>query len=447
VTNTQTLKTDCTDCDTQDYLGPEEYICVGSEVYMHQYYEDYQCQDGACVLVFSDYIDTFVEDCWDKNGWYDVGDPYPCCDGNSACTCQDQEYRSYACSDGSCTYTVTNTQTLKTDCTDCDDGDSCTDDYCVDGVCYNDPIDCDHLDDWYEDGLPYNVCEGDGFCTYQDMVYLDYFCSDGECVPAETNWDTVRLGCESCDDGDPCTIDECVDGACVHTPYEFPCLDHFKGYNVTEMVTPGPLMEEVTLEDQFGVVTANVTPAQFFCNPVERWDVEGTKLLAPTFDYDHHLTLYGLEYEAGSQSWCVEVVEVDNQFGLGQQLAVDDPALLAVPSDKNFPGEHGPCIGLDHFLLYPVQGSPIDAEVWLVDINFDWPHVALVAEPVFFANPVNKTHDGLVTEIMNPDYHLVFYRIYGMMPGPYEVDFSNQFDDPSVSLWNTRLYWPCRPGR
>jgi hypothetical protein len=48
---------------------------------------------------------------------------------------------------------------------DCDDGDPCTIDTCVDGACIHTPMDCD--------------------------------------------------------DGDPCTIDTCVDGACVHTPIPY----------------------------------------------------------------------------------------------------------------------------------------------------------------------------------------------------------------------------------
>jgi hypothetical protein len=80
------------------------------------------------------------------------------------------------------------------------------------------PIDCDYLDGWVEDGDPYTECVGDQVCTYQGMVYLDYACVGGDCVPTETDWRTDLIGCESCDDGDPCTIDSCVDGACVHTP-------------------------------------------------------------------------------------------------------------------------------------------------------------------------------------------------------------------------------------
>ncbi len=77
-------------------------------------------------------------------------------------------------------------------------------------------IDCGDLDDWYEDGDPYTQCDGDLVCTYQDMVYLEYDCVAGGCLPTETDRRTDLIGCLPCDDGDPCTIDACVDGQCVH---------------------------------------------------------------------------------------------------------------------------------------------------------------------------------------------------------------------------------------
>ena len=69
----------------------------------------------------------------------------------------------------------------------CDDGDPCTVDTCVDGVCVHTPIVCD-------DGNP---------CTVDT-------CVDGVCVHTPI----------VCDDGDPCTVNECVDGECVHTPID-----------------------------------------------------------------------------------------------------------------------------------------------------------------------------------------------------------------------------------
>jgi hypothetical protein len=62
------------------------------------------------------------------------------------------------------------------------------------------------------------------------MVYLDYGCVGGQCVPTETDWRTDLISCQSCDDGDPCTIDTCENGTCVHTPED---LDQ-DGYTVCQ---------------------------------------------------------------------------------------------------------------------------------------------------------------------------------------------------------------------
>ncbi len=104
-------------------------------------------------------------------------------------------------------------------------------------------------------------------------------------------------------------------------------------------------------------------------------------------------------------------MEVYNQFGL-QELLVSDPVLLAVPTQKLEPGGHEPPVGLDHFLLYNViGGEPMDVYVDLHD-QFGYEEEVLVIEPLYFANPVQKTH-GTVTPIQEPEAHLVFYGIVG----------------------------------
>jgi hypothetical protein len=127
-------------------------------------------------------------------------------------------YLDYECVGGQCVPTETDWRTDLVGCQSCDDGDPCTIDTCENGQCVHTPIDCDYLDDWYEDGSSYTACNGTQVCTYQDMVYLDYECVGGQCVPTETDWRTDLVGCQSCDDGDPCTIDTCENGECVHIP-------------------------------------------------------------------------------------------------------------------------------------------------------------------------------------------------------------------------------------
>lgn len=202
-----------------------------------------------------------------------------------------------------------------------------------------------------------------------------------------------------------------------------PTLDNFKCY-LTEGVEF--LGEAVYLEDQWGGVEAMVGWDWFFCNPVEMWHDE---VLMPISHPDHHLTLYGLEYEGEPQTW---IVTVDNQFGI-QELTVYDPIKLGVPTQKVEPGAHEPPVCLDHFLLYKVvEGTSVDVVVGLYDQFHDEPEV-LVAQPVFFANPVRKTHGGIVTEIKNPEAHLVFYEILG---GVFETEVQviNQFGEQTFHL-------------
>ena len=200
-------------------------------------------------------------------------------------------------------------------------------------------------------------------------------------------------------------------------------LDHFKGYQVDYKTAPY-IGESVSLEDQFVAVNATVEWALFFCNPVGKvHDQEETPVSNP----DHHLTLYNIHYEGKARTW---QVEVKNQFGT-QNLTVLGPIGLAVPTQKDgLP----PPVSLDHFLLYSVMyGAPLGVSVGLIDQFVD--EQVDVGEPVLFANPVQKTVGDEVTEIENPDKHLVFYAIEG---GVFQtqVQIDNQFGEQTLDVGN-----------
>ncbi|MFM1889685.1 MAG: hypothetical protein RLZZ565_442, partial [Planctomycetota bacterium] len=74
----------------------------------------------------------------------------------------------------------------------CPDGQAACGSACVDLA--TDPANCGECGVVCDDGDP---------CTVDT-------CVDGECVHTAIN----------CDDGDPCTVDTCVDGVCVHTPID-----------------------------------------------------------------------------------------------------------------------------------------------------------------------------------------------------------------------------------
>ena len=206
-------------------------------------------------------------------------------------------------------------------------------------------------------------------------------------------------------------------------------LDHFKCYFAADTVGE-PLGADVSLQDQFVDIDAKVQSVMIFANPATKWHND---VLTPISNPDHHFTVYDLNYEGEPQ---IQSVEVSNQFGT-QQLTVSGPVALAVPTQK---GDHEAPLALDHFLLYEViDGAALDVVVTLND-QFEGEPDALVGEPIFFANPVKKTHAGAVTEIVNPEEHLVFYDIYIEGESPdRQVQVVNQFGEQTLDVYDPTL--------
>jgi hypothetical protein len=125
-------------------------------------------------------------------------------------------------------------------------------------------------------------------------------------------------------------------------------------------------------------------------------------------------------------------VEVDNQFGL-EQLMVEGPIALAVPTQK---GDHGAPLLLDHYLLYEVFGvSPVGELVILNDQFMSEPD-AEVYEPVYLANPVQKTDAVGVTPVNDPDAHLLFYYIDVVGGFTTQVQVTNQFETGTSDVFD-----------
>jgi len=203
-------------------------------------------------------------------------------------------------------------------------------------------------------------------------------------------------------------------------------LDHFKCYSAEGM----PLGADVLLEDQFVTIEAHVTAPYFFANPVQKWHGEAW---TPISNPDNHLTFYEIFYDGMPGTW---YVEVDNQFG-SQMLLVGGPFYLAVPTQKE---GHDPPVDLDHFLVYEVleyEGPDLDVELWLEDQFTDQP--AMAYWPAYFANPVRKEHATAVSDIKNPDDHLVFYWIDGGLFGT-ELSIHNQFGPQEIFVYQAMMY-------
>jgi len=92
---------------------------------------------------------------------------------------------------------------------DCDDGNSCTNDFCLNGICQNDTISCDD-----EDACTLDDCDSLTGCTNTTVV-----CDDGnDCTIDSCDNGICVFSQIDCDDGDPCTVDTCVNGQCVFNP-------------------------------------------------------------------------------------------------------------------------------------------------------------------------------------------------------------------------------------
>jgi uncharacterized repeat protein (TIGR02543 family) len=216
-------------------------------------------------------------------------------------------------------------------------------------------------------------------------------------------------------------------------PFE---LDHFKLYNAEE-VEGLPVGADVYLEDQFGAIEATVGAVLGFCNPAEKVHYDIT---TPILNPDHHFTAYNISYEGEPQEW---FVEVENQFGENQQLVVSGPLALLVPTQKE--GHDAP-VGLDHYLMYQVIDGPYIEEIVGLDDQFLEEPEFYVGQPMFFANPVRKTHGTEVTEILRPDDHLVIY--FGGAPGEFfesEVQVTNQFGEQTLHVIQDEIAALCVP--
>ena len=85
---------------------------------------------------------------------------------------------------------------------------------------------------------------------------------------------------------------------------------------------------------------------------------------------------------------------------------------------------------MDHFKFYNATGNPVNVIVDLLDQFHFEPNVP-VARPRYFANPVEKNHNGVITPITHPNDYLVCYDIAAAVLHHF------RFDDESVWPWDS----------
>ena len=191
--------------------------------------------------------------------------------------------------------------------------------------------------------------------------------------------------------------------------------DHFKCY-VPTAVDPKP-PAPVLLLDQFGTSNTVVQNVVRLCNPAKK---RHNGVITPIMNPDDHLTIF----RTGPQPLVTRQVNIQNQFGQ-QVLITQDARFLGVPTQKD---PHGPPRFLNHFSCYAVANGPVlNIPIGLSDQFFPSNHNVLRA--AYFCNPVQKTHNGVVTPITNPNDHLTCYTMT-KVPFDRTVTLHNQFGNP-----------------
>ena len=214
------------------------------------------------------------------------------------------------------------------------------------------------------------------------------------------------------------------------------CLNHYLLYDVVETEFPE---FGVHLKDQFTEEDVVVWGPDLFANPVHK-TVPGAAAPTPIEHEDEHYVFYYIEGEPFEKNG----LQITNQFG-PQTLDLVGPELLAVPSQKIDWWQP-----LDHFKTYLatwMDEPPLTfpAEVQLEDqFITEWlgePLIAMVEEPVFFANPVNKWHSEGFTPVSDWDNHYTFYNLwYEEIPPVWEVVVDNQFGPDQVLYVGAPLF-------
>ena len=204
----------------------------------------------------------------------------------------------------------------------------------------------------------------------------------------------------------------------VHCPK--PPLDHFLCY-AGEFPSGGA--SDLQLSDQFGQSLSNVGPADRFCNAT-------SKNSLAIFDEGAHLERFA--FSADDTADVPQRVRVQNQLGTDQILQVGQPIGLLVPSQK---GLEVPPAALDHFKCYSVEGPAPAKAVTLADqFTTGDPRPGSLGPPRTLCNPVAKVHDGIVTPVADPSWHLVCYDVATDVGADRTVRVRNQFVDHSASL-------------
>jgi subtilisin-like proprotein convertase family protein len=163
----------------------------------------------------------------------------------------------------------------------CDDGESCTNDYCSEGLCKN---------DWIVDGNGAKCCHA-GIANVAAVCNDGKFCTVDSCDEGagwcknESNGDPICCEADpdvNCDDSNVCTLDRCIAHVCRHGPVSDPLCCN----NSTECDDGNPCTDDLCDPDtnQCQFIENNLTNCCNVhpdCSSGGKWDDED----ASTLDY------------------------------------------------------------------------------------------------------------------------------------------------------------------
>ena len=201
-------------------------------------------------------------------------------------------------------------------------------------------------------------------------------------------------------------------------------LDHFKVY----LIEPMPVNALVYLFGQFDEnwKMGFVSRYTRFLNPVDK---NGESII----DRNHHMNWYDIQFDDVDPQ---RQVNLFNQFG-DQFITIDQPVALLTPCIKVEDGSEPPAV-LDHYKVYRVSADvqPVNVPVTLLDQFGFEENIAL--QPVYFAVPVYKFHDGVFWTLTNANDHIVFYQIKPRPIGQ-ERETIDQFVSPYMITIQSEL--------
>jgi hypothetical protein len=226
-------------------------------------------------------------------------------------------------------------------------------------------------------------CDGAGNCDQNHVPEQDSTpCTDTDGIACTT------AGCDGAGTCDQTHIDQCI-----------PPLRHFQCYQTPRGAFP--VINGVSVVDQFGPSTVRVIRPKRLCNPANK---NGEDPTAP--DDINHLAGYVIK-QTSPPPQRVGNIQVTNQFGT-LVLEIAKAEYLLVPTAKSLTGPPGPLPSrvVDHFKCYKIHGAKQRVSgLTIVDqfgtIGLD------ILKPLRLCAPADKNGEG----ILDPNTHLLCYKI------------------------------------